>query len=135
MTDYGHHPSEILVTLDALAEHTKGRLICIWQPHTYSRTKTWFNDFLNSFDSADEIIVTDIYAAREKFDPSIHSKDVVDAMVKKGLNAKYLGTFEEARDYIYEIVGDDDLVITTGCGNPDELAKMIVKDYKNLVNI
>ena len=135
MTDYGHHPSEILVTLDALAEHIKGRLICVWQPHTYSRTKALFNDFLESFDSADEIIVTDIYAAREKFDPTIHSKDVVDAMVKKGLNAKYLGTFEEARDYIYDIIEDDDLVITTGCGNPDELAKMIVKDYKNLVNI
>ncbi len=94
-----------------------------------------FNDFLNSFDSADEIIVTDIYAAREKFDPTIHSKDVVDAMVKKGLNAKYLGTFEEARDYIYKIIDEDDLVITTGCGNPDQLAKMIVKDYKNLVSI
>lgn len=135
MTDYGHHPSEIQVTLDALAEHTKGRLICVWQPHTYSRTKTLFNDFLNSFDSADEIIVTDIFAAREKFDPTIHSKDVVDAMVKKGLNAKYLGTFEEARDYIYQVINDDDLIITTGCGNPDELAKMIVNDYKNLVSI
>ncbi len=131
MTDYGHHPSEILVTLNAIAEHTKGRLICVWQPHTYSRTKTLFNDFLNSFDAADEVIVTDIYAAREKFDPTIHSKDVVDAMVKKGLNAKYLSTFEEARDYIYEIIREDDLVITTGCGNPDELAKMIVNDFQN----
>lgn len=133
MTDYGHHPSEILVTLDALAEHTKGRLICVWQPHTYSRTKSLFNDFLNSFNSADEVIVTDIYAAREAFDPSIHSKDVVDAMVKKGINAKYLSTFEEARDYIYEIIREDDLVLTTGCGNPDKLAKMIVKDKKDLI--
>lgn len=131
MTDYGHHPSEILVTLNAIAEHAKGRLICVWQPHTYSRTKTLFNDFLNSFDAVDEVIVTDIYAAREKFDPTIHSKDVVDAMVKKGLNAKYLSTFEEARDYIYEIIREDDLVITTGCGNPDVLAKMIVNDFKN----
>ena len=135
MTDYGHHPSEILVTLDALKEHTKGRLICVWQPHTYSRTKTLFNDFLNSFNSADEVIVTDIYAAREKFDPTIHSKDVVDAMVKKGLNAKYLSTFEEARDYIYEIVRPGDLVLTTGCGNPDELARMIVKDQKRLISL
>ena len=135
MTDYGHHPSEISVTLDALAEHTKGRLVCVWQPHTYSRTKALFDDFLESFDSADEIIVTDIYAAREKFDPSIHSKDVVDAMVEKGLNAKYIGTFEDTRDYIYKIAKKDDLILTTGCGNPDELAKMIVEDQKNLVNI
>lgn len=130
MNDYGHHPSEIQVTLNALAEHKKARLICIWQPHTYSRTKDLFDDFLECFDDADEVIVTDIYAAREPFDPTIHSKDVVDAMVKNGLNAKYLGTFEEARDYIYTDIEDDDIVITTGCGNPDELARMIVNDQK-----
>lgn len=129
MTDYGHHPSEIDVTLKALREHTDGKLVCIWQPHTYSRTKTLFNDFLKCFDGADEVVVTDIYAAREKFDPTIHSKDVVDALVKKGINAKYLGTFEEARDYVYEIAEPSDLIITTGCGNPDVLAKMIVNDY------
>ena len=128
MTDYGHHPSEIEVTLNALKEHTEGKLVCIWQPHTYSRTKTLFNDFLNCFDSADEVVITDIYAAREKYDPSIHSKDVVDALIEKGINAKYLGTFEQARDYVYEIAESSDLIITTGCGNPDELAHMIVDD-------
>ncbi len=128
MTDYGHHPSEIEVTLEALREHTEGKLVCVWQPHTYSRTKTLFNDFLNCFDACDEVIITDIYAAREKFDPTIHSKDVVDALVKKGINAKYIGTFEKARDYIYDIASDKDLVITTGCGNPDVLAHMIVDD-------
>lgn len=128
MTDYGHHPSEIEVTLEALKEHTEGKLVCVWQPHTYSRTKTLFYDFLNCFDACDEVIITDIYAAREKFDPSIHSKDVVDALVKKGINAKYIGTFEKARNYIYDIVNDKDLVITTGCGNPDVLAHMIVDD-------
>ncbi|WP_073997724.1 UDP-N-acetylmuramate--L-alanine ligase [Anaerococcus urinomassiliensis] len=128
MTDYGHHPSEIEVTLEALREHTEGKLVCVWQPHTYSRTKTLFNDFLNCFDACDEVIITDIYAAREKFDPTIHSKDVVDALVKKGINAKYIGTFEKARDYIYDIAGDMDVVLTTGCGNPDVLAHMIVDD-------
>ena len=128
MTDYGHHPSEIEVTLEALKEHTEGKLVCVWQPHTYSRTKTLFNDFLNCFDSCDEVIITDIYAAREKFDPTIHSKDVVDALVKKGINAKYIGTFEKARDYVYDIASDMDVVITTGCGNPDVLAHMIVDD-------
>lgn len=128
MTDYGHHPSEIDVTLKALKEHTTGKLVCIWQPHTYSRTKILFNEFLDCFDAADEVIITDIYAAREKFDPTIHSKDVVDALVKKGINAKYLATFEQARDYVYEIAKAEDLIITTGCGNPDVLAHMIVDD-------
>ena len=128
MTDYGHHPSEIEVTLDALKEHTEGKLVCVWQPHTYSRTKALFEDFLTCFDSADEVIITDIYAAREKYDSSIHSKDVVDALKEKGINAKYLATFEEARDYVYEIANPADLIITTGCGNPDVLAHMIVDD-------
>lgn len=128
MTDYGHHPSEIDVTLKALKEHTEGRLVCIWQPHTYSRTKILFDEFLNCFDAADEVIITDIYASREKLDPTIHSKDVVDALVKKGIKAKYLGTFEQARDYVYEIAEPGDLIITTGCGNPDVLAHMIVDD-------
>lgn len=128
MTDYGHHPSEIEVTLDALKEHTEGKLVCVWQPHTYSRTKALFDDFLTCFDSADEVIITDIYAAREKYDSSIHSKDVVDALKEKGINAKYLATFEEARDYVYEIANPADLIITTGCGNPDVLAHMIVDD-------
>lgn len=128
MTDYGHHPSEIEVTLDALKEHTEGKLVCVWQPHTYSRTKALFDEFLTCFDSADEVIITDIYAAREKYDSSIHSKDVVDALKEKGINAKYLATFEEARDYVYEIANPADLIITTGCGNPDVLAHMIVDD-------
>lgn len=125
MTDYGHHPAEIKVTLEALKEHTKGRLICVWQPHTYSRTKSLFNDFVKSFDDADEVIVTDIYAAREAFDPSISSEDVVNAMVKTGRNAKYIPDFEHARDYVLKELKKDDLLITTGCGNPDKLAKMI----------
>lgn len=128
MTDYGHHPSEIEVTLEALKEHTEGKLVCIWQPHTYSRTKSLFDDFLKCFDAADEVIITDIYAAREKYDPTIHSKDVVDALINKGINAKYIGTFEKARDYVYEIATEKDLIITTGCGNPDVLAHMIVDD-------
>ena len=106
----------------------KRQLVCIWQPHTYSRTKILFDEFLNCFDAADEVIITDIYAAREKLDPTIHSKDVVDALVKKGIKAKYLGTFEQARDYVYEIAEPGDLIITTGCGNPDVLAHMIVDD-------
>lgn len=128
MTDYGHHPSEIKVTLNALKEHTKGRLICVWQPHTYSRTKSLFDDFVESFDDADEVIITDIYAAREAFDPTINSKDVVDAMVKTGRNAIYIPDFESARDYVLKEIKKDDLVITTGCGNPDKLAKMIVEN-------
>lgn len=128
MTDYGHHPSEIKVTLDALRDSVSGKIICIWQPHTYSRTKSLIDEFSECFSSADEVVVTKIYAAREAYDPSIREIDVVDKINKKGIKARYIETFEKARDYVYENLKDNDLVITTGCGNPDLLAHMIVND-------
>ena len=130
LTDYGHHPKEIKSCLSSIAEHKEGRLVCIFQPHTYSRTKALLNDFAKCFDDCDEVIVTEIYAAREKFDPTIHSIDLVEKLNKNGVNAIYLKTFEEARDYIFETFKDKDTIITTGCGNPHELARMIVEDYK-----
>lgn len=130
LTDYAHHPKEIKSCLNSIAEHKDGRLVCIFQPHTYSRTKTLLNDFSKCFDDCDEVIVTEIYAAREKFDPTIHSVDLVEKLNKNGVNAIYLKTFEEARDYIFETFKNKDTIITTGCGNPHELAKMIVEDYK-----
>ena len=75
LTDYGHHPKEIQYTLKALNKQKKGRFITIFQPHTYSRTKKLLDDFAESFYDTDEIIVTEIYAAREKLDPTIHSED------------------------------------------------------------
>ncbi|MCI5840213.1 MAG: UDP-N-acetylmuramate--L-alanine ligase [Peptoniphilaceae bacterium] len=138
MTDYGHHPNEIKVTLESLREHTKGKLICIWQPHTYSRTKTLIDDFAKAFDVADEVIVTEIYAAREKFDPTIHSKDAVRKINERGITpARYIKTFEGAKKYIYGDIASNDLVVTTGCGNPNVLAEMIVRDkaeYDELKN-
>lgn len=131
LTDYGHHPREIKSCLSSIAEHKKGRLVCIFQPHTYSRTKLLLNDFAKCFDDCDEVIVTEIYAAREKYDPTIHSIDLVEKLNKNKINAIYLKTFEEARDYIFETFKDNDTIITTGCGNPHVLAKMIVDDYKD----
>lgn len=130
MTDYGHHPNEIQATLEALNEHKRRRLICCFQPHTYSRTKRLMTQFSHCFYSCDEVVVTEIYAAREKFDPTVHSVDLVEQLRKNGVEAKYYKTFEEAKNYIESIVQPDDLVLTTGCGNPDVLAKMIAKDGK-----
>ncbi len=127
MTDYGHHPVEIKATLSALAEHKKGKLICVFQPHTYSRTKHLLDDFSNSFYDSDEVIVTEIFAARENFDPTIHSVDLVEKLRANGVNAIYLKTFDEAKEYVQKEVHEKDVVLTTGCGNPDVLAKMIVE--------
>ncbi len=127
MTDYGHHPVEIKATLSALAEHKKEKLICVFQPHTYSRTKHLLNDFAESFYDADEVIVTEIYAARENFDPTIHSIDLVEKLRENGVNAIYLKTFEEAKAHVQKEIDNQDVVLTTGCGNPDVLARMLTE--------
>lgn len=127
MTDYGHHPTEIRSTLGALAEYKRNRIICVFQPHTYSRTKLLLDDFANAFYDADEVIVTEIYAAREKFDPTIKSEDLVEKLIENGVKARYIQTFEEAEAYLRKDATENDLIITTGCGNPDVLARMIVK--------
>jgi len=128
MTDYGHHPVEIKNTLHSLQKMKKNRIVSVFQPHTFSRTKALLNDFAESFYEADEVIVTEIFPAREKFDPSIKSEDVVDKLKENGVNARYIKDFEEAKQYIQSTIQEGDICMTTGCGNPDVLAEMIVKE-------
>lgn len=128
MTDYGHHPLEIERTLEALKFRGNDRIICVFQPHTYSRTKKLMDEFAACFHDADLTIVTDIYAAREKHDPTVHSTQLVEKMEAAGMPVKYIGSFEDARDWLLGELKENDLVITTGCGNPDVLARMLVMD-------
>lgn len=125
LTDYGHHPTEIAATLGALKPHVKGKLICAFQPHTYSRTKKLMDEFAGAFDDADEIVVTEIYAARERFDPTVKSEDLVERLTANGKNAVYEKTFDDAKAYLLPRIGEGDVVITTGCGNPHILAQML----------
>lgn len=125
LTDYGHHPTEIAATLGALKPHVQGKLICAFQPHTYSRTKKLMEEFAGAFDDADEIVVTEIYAARERFDPSVKSEDLVERLTDKGKDAVYKKTFDDAKAYLLTRIGEGDVVITTGCGNPHILAQML----------
>lgn len=127
MTDYGHHPVEIKTTLKTIEAFTNKHIITVFQPHTFSRTKALLDDFANSFYNSDEVIVTDIYPAREKFDPTIHSKDLVKKLVENGVDAKYIPDFEHAKEYLQSEITENDLVLTTGCGNPHVLARMLLK--------
>ncbi len=72
--------------------------------------------------------MTDIYAARENPDPTVHSRQLVEKMEARGVPVKYIGTFEEAKAWLLEEMQEGDLVLTTGCGNPDVLARMLVLD-------
>ena len=126
--DYGHHPTEIKVTLKAAKEqYPNSKLIVVFQPHLYSRTKLLLNDFATSFNLTNEVIIADIYAAREKDDHTIHSKDLVEAINKKTANAKYISSFEEIKNYLKKNTGKDDIILFLGAGDIYKIGDEIKK--------
>ena len=98
--DYAHHPSEIKATLKAAKSKQKNKIWCIFQPHTYTRTKALLNEFSESFYDADNVIITDIYAAREKDNGEISSKDLVDKISSTSNNAIYIKDFKSIINYL-----------------------------------
>ena len=123
--DYAHHPTEIAATLESARTKSKNRVIAIFQPHTYSRTKTLFDKFVHAFDNADIIILADIYAAREPNDPTISSKMLADEIRKNGKNAIYLSSFDDIANRIKEIIEPNDIVLTIGAGTITKLSDML----------
>ncbi len=114
--DYGHHPTEIKATLQALRERyvsNKFKLIVVFQPHLYSRTKLLLDDFSESFSLADTICILPIYASREKNDESISSVDLVE----KTHGAIYMETFEEVYKYLDKHAHSGSVVVTLGAGD------------------
>lgn len=114
--DYAHHPSEIQATLVALREwYPDSRIIAVFQPHTYSRTKALLNEFSQSFSQVDLVYLLDIFAsAREKDDPTVHTDHLVQNIGEK---AKNVHTIQEAARAIRETVKPRDVVITLGAGD------------------
>lgn len=115
--DYAHHPTEIKSTLKAAKANKINKLWCVFQPHTFSRTKSLIKEFSEAFDDADNIIILDIYPAREKFDSTIHSKDLADLIAKRGKNVLYIESFEKASEYLISHCIPDDMLITMGAGD------------------
>lgn len=115
--DYAHHPTEIEATLHAAKKYPAKSIWCIFQPHTYTRTKAFLDDFADALSLADHIVLTDIYAAREANPGDIHSKDILDRLHKKGKDAYYFSSFGEIEDFILENCTNGDLLITMGAGD------------------
>lgn len=125
--DYAHHPTEISATLKAVKNLDVKDIWCIFQPHTYTRTKSLLKEFSESFSDADKVIVCDIYAAREKDTGEIHSKQLVDLLIENKVDAMYFETFEQIKDYISENVKSGDLVLTMGAGDVYTIGEMLVE--------
>ena len=115
--DYAHHPTEIMASLKALRNSTESDIWVVFQPHTYTRTKILLNRFAKAFSDANKVIIPDIYAAREKDTGLIHSIDLVDALVKNGVDAKYMPSFENIEHYLLENAKKGDIIVTMGAGN------------------
>ena len=111
--DYAHHPDEIETTLNSAKKVARGRVICIFQPHTYSRTKALFCDFVKALSIADKVLLAPIYAARETDTLGISSDDVA----AKICGAESLYSFEQLRERAQELAQKGDMIITMGAGD------------------
>lgn len=125
--DYAHHPTEIKASLGAIKKSKTGDIYCIFQPHTYTRTKLLFKTFSEAFTDADKIIITDIYAAREKDNGIIHSMDLSKALEEKGLDAIYIKSFEDIKSYLLEHAKENDIIVTMGAGNVYTVGDLILE--------
>ncbi len=124
--DYAHHPTEIRATLAAARQRYPGRrLWAVWQPHTYSRTKLYFDEFADSFNDADRVVALDIYRSREKDTLGINTAVVVNAMNHP--NAVHIATKQSAATYLLDRIIPDDVVLTLGAGDGNLVGQWVLK--------
>lgn len=115
--DYAHHPQEIAATLAAAKNYPHKKLWCVFQPHTYTRTKAFLDEFAEALSAADEVILADIYAARETDTLGVSSGMIAEKIEKLGTPAQYFPTFDEIETFILSNCSTGDLLITMGAGD------------------
>ena len=122
--DYAHHPTEIRATLAAARAHFPGhRIWAVWQPHTYSRTRALFLEFSRAFSDADEVLVTEVYAAREAAE-NFSSAEVVSSMPHP--SAHYTGTLENTTDYLLKHLQAGDVLLVLSAGDADQVSANVL---------
>jgi UDP-N-acetylmuramate--alanine ligase len=131
--DYAHHPTAVKETARALRAqakeaHPNGRVIIVFHPHLFSRTKDLFDGFVRAFDDADEVFIAPIFAAREADDGSISSELLAKSITKEGTPATALKTFEEIERRLIEETGPDDTIMTMGAGDIYKVADSLIAE-------
>ena len=126
LDDYAHHPQEIEATIKAARQYKHNKLYVVFQPHTYTRTKALLPEFARALMDADELILADIYAARETNTLGVSSADIAGLVNEAGGNAVYIPDFEQIEKYILDTVGEGDLLITMGAGNVVDIANHLI---------
>lgn len=125
--DYAHHPTEIEATLKSAAHYPHRELWCIFQPHTYTRTKALFDEFAQALSHTDHLILADIYAARETDTLGISSEQLARAAASYGCDAIYLPSFYEIEKYVRDHCQSGDLLITMGAGDVVNIGEDLLK--------
>lgn len=115
--DYAHHPQEIQATLKTAENYPHNRVWCVFQPHTYTRTKAFLDEFAEALSMADRVILADIYAARETDTLGVSSRDIAEKIEKLGKKAWYFPTFSEIEEFLKKNCEPGDLLITMGAGD------------------
>ena len=115
--DYAHHPTEIEATLSAAQHYPHREIWCIFQPHTYTRTKAFFHEFAQALTLADHVILADIYAARETDTLGMSSEALSDAIRELGGDSYYFSSFDEIKNFVKEKCIHGDMLITMGAGD------------------
>ena len=125
--DYAHHPTEIKATLTSARNYPHKEIWCIFQPHTYTRTKAFFHEFAEALLLADHVILADIYAARETDTLGMSSEALAEEIKKLGSDAYYLPSFEAIENFVLEKVIHGDLLITMGAGDVVNIGESLLK--------
>ena len=124
--DYAHHPTEITATLKAAAVCPHKTIWCVFQPHTYTRTKAFLPEFAQALALADKVVLADIYASRETDTLGISSKTLQEELKKLGSECYYFPTFDEIENFLLQNCINGDMLITMGAGD-------VVKIGENLL--
>jgi len=127
--DYGHHPTEIRTTLKALRDaYQPQRLICVFQPHQHSRTRHLLEDFGTCFESADHVVMPDIYFVRDSEEErrQVCTEDLIEKITRNGQSAVHIPSFDGIVKHVRETARPGDLVVTMGAGNVNEIANELV---------
>lgn len=123
ISDYAHHPKELRATLASAKKCTDKKVFAVFQPHTYTRTRSLEEGFADALSAADEVVVMPIFAAREAPIEGVTSHNIVLRMMRSGSKAVYIDTFCEVLSYLKERVEKDDIVLFLGAGDVDALAR------------
>jgi len=129
--DYAHHPTEIAVTLKAARQTGAKRVVCVFQPHRYTRTKILHDQFCQCFRDCDELILTHIYAASEEPIPGISGEQLAkDVHAATGQHAIYFEDFDKVENYLRRNAAAGDLIMTVGAGDVHVIGEALVDDLK-----